>query len=264
MKHRLDDESIAMEDEDAVPKRMRHLAETLVPLADEPATVPQQHGKRSHSCLDDDIDFSPLKRRRNLDPSQQNDLDPIYRRIVSWLNDQHARGSLPKTFSKLSRAITPMCRALVQVDCTVVFYHLIFNRIILLVENGDGSVTYCANPEPIRGSFVGFVPNDSPSVPFSDDFVRALERATSWVLSNRGLRYFKNPEGILSSLRQICKFKKEIGPDHMLEMLLRRGFICRGSGPDDIVYGLSNNIVLPPSPPTHYSPSYSEIPEAMA
>lgn len=142
--------------------------------------VPQVF-KRTNEGLDD-IDFAPLKRRKCLDATQQGELDPIFCRIVGWLREQHARGALPKTISKLARAIAPMCRAVVQVDCTVVFYHLVFNRIVLIEENMDGTVTYAANPEPVRGSFVGYVPSDAPNVPFSDDFVLALERSTAWVL----------------------------------------------------------------------------------
>jgi len=247
-----------MDEAESLPKRMRQLAVTMVPL-EQPSAVPEATAKRASGCLEDEIDFSPLKRRRCLDSAQQSELDPIFHRIISWLGQQN-RTSLPKTFSKLSRAIAPMCRALVQVDCTVVFYHLVFNRIILIVENGDGSVTYCANPEPVRGSFVGFVPNDSPSVPFSEEFVKALEKSTAWVLSNRGLRNFKSPEGILASLRQICKFKREISPDHVIELLRRRGFIYYGSSAEEVVYGLTQPIT-PSTPTPHYSPSYLDCPE---
>lgn len=217
--------------------------------------VPETH-KRGSRCLDA-IDFSPLKRRRCLDSSQQTELDPIYHRILSWMTEQQARGSLPKTFTKLSRATIPMCHALVQIDATVVFYHLIFNRIIIPMENPDGSVTYAANPEPVRGSFQGFVPDDSPELPFSEDFVRALERSTAWVLSNRGLHYFKGPESILSSLRQLCKFKREINPEHVVQLLRMRGFIYPGSGADEVCYDLTYVNSLPNSAPSHYSPSYT-------
>lgn len=171
-----------MEEEQIVPNKFQFLG--IEPSNMEVGgveAVPQVIAKRTNEGLDD-IDFSPLKRRKCLDATQQGELDPIFCRIVTWLRDQHARGSLPKTASKLSRAIAPMCRAVVQVDNTVVFYHLVFNRIVLVEQNMDGSMTYSANPEPVRGSFVGYVPDDSPNVPFSDDFVMALERSTAWVL----------------------------------------------------------------------------------
>eukprot|EP00026_Physarum_polycephalum_P004268 Phypoly_transcript_04285.p1 GENE.Phypoly_transcript_04285~~Phypoly_transcript_04285.p1 ORF type:complete len:257 (+),score=22.49 Phypoly_transcript_04285:93-773(+) len=215
--------------------------------------VPQVPPKRTNEGLDD-IDFSPLKRRKCLDATQQSELDPIFTRIVGWLREQHTRGALPKTITKLSRAIAPMCRAVVQVDCTVVFYHLVFNRIVLIEQNMDGSVTYSANPEPVRGSFVGYVPDDAPNVPFSDDFIMALERSTAWVLSNRGLGYFKGPEGMLTALRQICKMKREVSPDHVVELLVRRGLI-RVEGTEDILYGLEHT----PFPATHhYAASFLE------
>ena len=170
-----------MEEEQIVPSKFQHF-EGIEQLHMEVTheAVPQVV-KRTNEGLDD-IDFSPLKRRRCLDATQQSELDPILCRIVSWLHEQQVRGALPKTPTKLARAIAPMCRAVVQVDCTVVFYHLVFNRIVLIEENMDGSVTYMANPEPVRGSFVGYVPSDSPNVPFSDDFILALERSTAWVL----------------------------------------------------------------------------------
>jgi len=245
------------EEQDAIVPNKHHIAfAPLTPLVAE-TTVPQM--KRTNEGNMDAIDFAPLKRRRCLDDAQTSELDPIFVRIVGWLRDQQSRGSMPKSLSKLSRAIAPMCRAMVQVDSTVVFYHLVFNRVILIEDNGDGSVTYAANPEPVRCSFVGIVPADAPAVPFSDDFVLALERSTAWVLSNRGLRYFKNPEGILSSLRQICKMKKEINPEHVVEMLLRRGFISRTGVADEIIYGLAQHPLLPSPSPTHYAATYSEL-----
>lgn len=174
MKRRMED----MEDEDAIVPRKLHSPE-VTPM--ESSEGVPQISKRSNEGMDD-IDFSPLKRRRCLDATQQSELDPIFLRIVNWVRDQHMRGSLPKTISKLARAIAPMCRAMVQVDCTVVFYHLVFNNVIVIEDNGDGTVTYQANPGPVRGSFVGVVPEDAPAIPFSDDFIKALERSTAWVL----------------------------------------------------------------------------------
>lgn len=169
------------EEEDAiVPRKQAHFLEVTQTMDTSDLGVPQIV-KRSNEGMDE-IDFAPLKRRRCMDAAQETELDPIFFRIVSWVREQHSRGSLPKTATKLSRAIAPMCRAMVQVDSTVVFYHLVFNNIIVIEDNGDGTVTYQANPGPVRGSFVGIVPEDSPSVPFSDDFIRALERSTAWIL----------------------------------------------------------------------------------
>jgi hypothetical protein len=170
-----------MEEEQIVPSKFQHLGIEPRHMEVTHHEVVPHVPKRTNDGLDD-IDFSPLKRRKCLDATQQNELDPIFYRIVGWLREQHTREALPKTVTKLSRAIAPMCRAVVQVDCTIVFYHLVFNRIILIEENADGSVTYSANPEPVRGSFVGYVPDDAPNVPFSDDFIMALERSTAWVL----------------------------------------------------------------------------------
>jgi len=242
MKRRIEEET----QEQIVPSKLQFLGMEVTSNED---PVPQQV-KRTNEGLDD-IDFSPLKRRKCLDATQESELDPIFTRIVCWLREQYQRGALPKTLTKLARAIAPMCRAIIQVDCTVVFYHLVFNRIILIEDNMDGTVTYAANPEPVRGSFVGYVPDDSPNVPFSDDFVIALERSTAWVLSNRGLRYFKGPEGILSGLRQLCRTKREINPDHVIELLQRRGFILR-TGLEDIVYGMAHTLALSAS---HYPAS---------
>lgn len=306
---------------DAGGKRVRGLDFAVVP---EGLT-----SKRGNEGLDD-IDFSPMKRRKCMDASH-TELDPIYHRILTWLVDQQAKSSLPKTLSRLTRAITPMCRVVVQVDATVVFYHLLFNHIITVTEHSDGTVTYGANPEPVRRSFVGFVPEDAPSLPFAEEFVKALEKASAWVLrylfpslsyvhssffssfssffsfffllslssfpsswhelmlisySNRGLRYFKTPEGILSSIRQLCHVKREVNPEHVLHMLRLRGFISLPpplpsspcfpsisslsfssslpltsskiySSTDEVAYDLSRVGSIPLSSPSHYSPSIS-------
>jgi len=211
--------------------------------------------KRSFS---DAIDFSTLKRHRTLDSEQLSEFDPLLIRISEWLNEQSKRGSLPKTFTKLTRAISSMCKMRVQVDPTVVFYHLLFNKIIV-IEQVNGAIMYKANPEPVNGTFIGIVPEDSSTMPFSDDFIKALKRATNWVLTNRGLHNFKGEDGLLKGMAQICAFNRELSSHQVVELLKRKGYICSGLQDDEVCYSLP--IPCRPLPPVHYPPQFIRLSE---
>lgn len=205
-------------------------------------------------AYNDEIDFSSLKRHRVLDSEQLSEFDPLLVRISEWLNEQNKRGSLPKTFTKLVRAVSSMCKMRVQVDPTVVFYHLLFNKVIV-IEQVNGSVMYRANPEPVSGAFIGIVPEDSSTMPFSDDFIRALKRTTNWVLTNRGLHHFKDEDGLLKGMAQLCTFSRELSPYQVVELLKRKGYVCAGHQEDEVCYSLPILSLLPP--PVHYAPIIS-------
>jgi len=203
----------------------------------------------------DNIDFSSLKRMRVLDDHQAMELEPIFYRVSAWLQEQGERNSLPKTYSKLIRTISPMCKMIVQVDPSIVFYHLLFNKIIIIEQLSGGKVVYHANPEPLNKAFIGIVPQESPSIPFSEDFIHALERSTSWILNNRGLHQFKSVESLLKAMEQICRFKRELSPLSVVEVLKRKGYLSNGYLPDEVYYSLPH-VIVPPAA-GHYPPSYS-------
>jgi len=232
-------------------KRAYGIIEEVSPIKKMRNTV-SSHPSLKRPLEIDTIDFTSLKRMRVESP-QVADIEPIIQRVTLWLLEQRERNNLPKTFCKLMRCISPMCRLLVQVDPSVVFYHLLFNKIILVEQPEAGKVLYLANPEPLSHSFIGIVPDGSPPIPFSEDFIHALERATAWILNNRGLHYYKSIESLLASMDQVCRFKRELSPTALVDLLKRKGYLSTGYA-DEVCYTLPHEI----SPPAalHYPPSY--------
>jgi hypothetical protein len=205
----------------------------------------------------DCIDFSNLKRMRILDDQQAAQLEPLLYRLVIWLIEQSDRNNLPKTYTKLMKTISPMCKTIIQVDPSVVFYHLLFNKVIIIEQLEEGRAIYQANPEPLHHSFIGIVPSDSPSsIPFSEDFIRALERSVGWILNNRGLHQFKTVDSLLKSMEQLCRFKREVNPVALVEMMRRKGYISNGTSMDEVCYSLPREVAFPSV--EHYPPSYSQ------
>jgi len=235
-------------------------------VTDSPSAQQQTNTKKR--VFTDNIDFSSLKRHRVFDPEQISDMDPILIRIGGWLREQEERQALPKTFTKLVRSISSMCRIKVQVDPTVVFYHLLFNNVIVIEKlDEQGGFVYKANPETLNGEFIGIVPDmgeDTSVFPFSEDFIKALKRTTNWVLSNRGLHTFKTNEGLLKNMAQLCTFKKELSPSQVVEGLKRKGYIYSGENADEVYYSLPQKSSSGAVPKVHYPAEYIRILEVMA
>jgi len=147
-----------------------------------------------------------------------------------------------------------MCRVTVKPDIKIIFYHLIFNRVITL----DNQNQIVGNPafDPAQ-KMIGYIPesecDQSSGIPnlFSLDFTKALQKAVHWVRVNRALP--RQGEAFLRCLEQVCTFKREASLDSVLEALARKEYIRCNSVDGELVYSLPSRH---PSPEvySHFRP----------
>ena len=158
------------------------------------------------------------KRRKFVD-STEGDMHvrAAAQRLVQWLVD-HPR-TRPKTRKAMYELIKVLCKQVVRVSVEVVFYHLLFNNIITLVQDYLGSekyVTVTDEPKKSVDKIVGIVMSErgdggrtehngnghngnSGAAVFSEDFSLALRRSLFWVYNNPNLW---RREGMRKDLRK--------------------------------------------------------------
>ncbi|KAH3761198.1 hypothetical protein Pelo_6971 [Pelomyxa schiedti] len=108
---------------------------------------------------------SVSKKSRLRDGSQDQEFRSIVNHVIVWMHDRVGvrgavtvvgGGPLPRTAAKLANSLATMSRAAVYADPRVIFYHLLFNKVILI----DGEDRFVPNPDCTVSpqTFIGFVP----------------------------------------------------------------------------------------------------------
>eukprot|EP01130_Rhizamoeba_saxonica_P002728 TRINITY_DN12490_c0_g1_i1.p1 TRINITY_DN12490_c0_g1~~TRINITY_DN12490_c0_g1_i1.p1 ORF type:complete len:215 (+),score=7.34 TRINITY_DN12490_c0_g1_i1:29-673(+) len=181
--------------------------------------------KRSYSsiaeheyCFSAENVSDQKKRQKRLSKDQILDLDIILDRILlQMIND---REKLPTEYTTFLTTVSQLCRVGVRVDVTVVFYHLLFNKVILLLDENQ----ICVNSKfDTNKPLVGFVPAGTSEMIFSCDFHNTLMRCVDWV--GRCCSFPVDVDRFLQELAKQCVFVREVSSSEAVNLLIDRGYI---------------------------------------
>lgn len=195
---------------------------------------------------------SVSKRVRLLSGADEEELRAAEERVLVWLNEQqtYRASCMPKTLPALIRACASRCKFTVYADPRVVFYHLLFNKVLVVVS--DAEDLYAANPEcdlqATAKCFVGFIPAEETNETsecsatdkacFSEDFMACFWKAAYWLKETRNTKPV-SMESLMPSLAQVCMVKRDVRPELVVEQLKRKGFVIMAeNSPETIIYAL--------------------------
>jgi len=152
---------------------------------------------------------SPDLNNMTSDEQQEIDLDIVVEHVLTWLSSLEAnQHHLPVTEEEFTMLLaqSKMYKLVVRVDVKVVFYHLLFNHVILI----DSNHLIRKNPffQP-NSPLLGFVPIDSTKEQFSYDFTKALNDAITWIQTTNDDGMAFDPAQFYMALDPFCTFTRE-------------------------------------------------------
>lgn len=146
-----------------------------------------------------------------------------------WKRKRQQESSLPKTLDKLINSIGRMCEINCLIDPNVVYNVLVEYDYVLeqLQPDGDRTVTATLS----RGQ-----PIPLPSLPLDmqNEWKAIMDKVMQWV---HQARLPNTHGGYISSLSQLCRYKRKAAPDYVIERLVEQKIIRLGEG--DVVEYLS-------------------------
>jgi len=179
-----------------------------------------------------------IKRQLSNTPSPDTDII-IYHILEFFLYAlESTTHQLPATQEELAYCLTQaqLYKVSLRVDPTVIFYHLLFNRVILI----DTDYVISRNPTyDTTLPLLGFVPIDSDKEQFSTNFTRALNNTINWIIS--GARVPAELEAFYMALEKFCVFNCEANLCVILANLLQKQYIVPRCG-GGLEYCLPKNI----------------------
>eukprot|EP00011_Vannellida_sp_DIVA3-517-6-12_P006169 CAMPEP_0114628168 /NCGR_PEP_ID=MMETSP0168-20121206/12675_1 /TAXON_ID=95228 ORGANISM="Vannella sp., Strain DIVA3 517/6/12" /NCGR_SAMPLE_ID=MMETSP0168 /ASSEMBLY_ACC=CAM_ASM_000044 /LENGTH=242 /DNA_ID=CAMNT_0001839529 /DNA_START=1 /DNA_END=725 /DNA_ORIENTATION=+ len=194
-----------------------------------------------------------LKRKRVLSQQEVDQLGCVTERVLRWMTENPAH--LPKSTTALLNVLRELCQYSVQVDETVVFFHLVMNQVLQMGVDGRYKGNPAINIDTLGiDSLTGFVTiadyagGNSPMAVsnFSEEFSAALLKCCRWVCTTKALP--RTQEGMMRSLRQLCHTRRSVAPATVLRVLLNNHFIDVSTSP-----GQSIEYNLPQLPYRHFA-----------
>jgi len=159
----------------------------------------------------------------NITTNSIEDTEIILDHILEWLYGFEAHsGRLPQTEEELKYYLeeAELYKVSVRVDPKVIFYHLLFNHVILIDLDYNITKNLAYNPSlPL----LGFVPIDSDKEQFSTNFTRALNNTINWILSV--IEIPLSPEEFYMSMERFCVVTCESSLCAIISQLLQRQYI---------------------------------------
>lgn len=197
------------------------------------------------------------KRKRVLSDPDMRQLSSVTERVIRWLTENPKQR--PRTTTALLNVLGELSTYTVQVDETIVFFHLVMNQVLELTVDGR----YRANPniDPERltlDSLSGFVTiseassdQRSPLVlcNFSEEFSAALLKVCQWVCTTPSRDLPRTQAALMKTLRQLCYMRRSVPPSQVLHVLLNNGFLAVS-----LDHGQSIEYRLPNLPGRHFQP----------
>jgi len=158
---------------------------------------------------------------------QEIDLDIVVEHVLTCLSSLEANQPhhLPMTEEEftLFLAQSKIYKLVVRVDVKVVFYHLLFNHVILIDSNHLIRKNPFFQPD---SPLLGFVPIDSTKQQFSCDFTKALNNAIAWLqTTNDDGSVAFDPAQFYMALDPFCTFTREASLYAILGCLQKRQYI---------------------------------------
>jgi len=153
------------------------------------------------------------------DDLRHEHVEAVLQRLLSWMYENRER--LPQTIDQLLTLVELFSNQMVQVDPSIIFYHLLFNQVVEM----DDDKRVSANPK-IQSTnclnFIGIVPEDCKQ-PLSKDFLKTLLSAAAWVKSNLDLCI--PADALMNCLDQLCKFQQKVEAPFLLSELQQRNYV---------------------------------------
>jgi len=179
------------------------------------------------------LNFCIKRQKSNLTHQQFLDLSIIMEQVIIWLAQRYISESLPQTKQNLMDHLSKFQIIYGYIDVKIVYYHLIFNSVILLDENNE--IAYNHNYDRNK-PLMGFVPihvksNDDDDGDecgeslFSMDFSDVLKNSIEWLSLHANEILPNRAEEFLEFLKGFCVVKREADIPNILNGLIKKDYI---------------------------------------
>jgi len=172
--------------------------------------------------LNNDPMWETNKKSKEHTTDQTIDLDILVDRVIRWLHKNE--NNQPETQQEFLNCLHQfhLCRITVKVDVKIIFYHLLFNHIVLIDDKNQIFRNPHYDPKiPLKG----FVPLDSDRQIFSYDFTKALRGSIQWVQGSPSTSEPSPFDRFFIDLENCCMFLREAHPAAILAQLEKRQYI---------------------------------------
>ena len=112
-------------------------------------------------------------------------------------------------------------KSTIRIDIKVLFYHLLFNRVIVL--DSDLNIRKNLSYDPVK-PLLGFVPVDCNLDHFSRNFTKALNETINWIVTVPDNQCLSTEEFYMK-IEKFSMFTREASLDRILEFLEERQYV---------------------------------------
>jgi hypothetical protein len=158
-----------------------------------------------------------------------DDLEILCDNILNFLRTHYLQLpqslALPLTYDdfKLLLYSQSLYKCTIRVDIKVLFYHLLFNRVIIL--DTDLNIRKNLSYDPVA-PLLGFVPVDCNLDHFSKNFTRALNATINWIVGWRDSSC-QSSEEFYMGIERFCMFTREASLERIVGYLEEREYVRR-------------------------------------
>lgn len=163
--------------------------------------------------------LSPSNKRQCLPTDAELTLAIADRCLSILIQNQTISKQLPTNLNDFFQFVHFICSCEIQIDPTVVFYHLILNCVIS-IQDDFVQINHQSPNDLILHAYVASDQEEEEQKKVSPEFQKALIVATNWVgsLSNQIQKF----EEFFQKLKQICQIQRNINSQLVVSQLISR------------------------------------------